>query len=276
MERLLIGEIGINHNGDLNIAKKLIVMAKQSGCDYVKFQKRNPEVSVPNHMKNKYRDTPWGYISYLDYKYKIEFNKKEYDEINAFCKKQEIEWFASVWDQDSLKFMQNYNLPLNKIASALITNIDLVEAIASDQKKTLISTGMCTFEDIDKAVNIFEKKRCEYVLMHSVSSYPAPEKDLNLSLITKLKDKYKCQVGYSGHESSVSPSIIAGVLGAEYIERHITLDRAMWGTDQAASLSSEGLKILSNVYKKIDLFYGDSVKTISEDELKKLATMKYW
>ena len=276
MERLLIGEIGINHNGDLNIAKKLISMAKQSGCDYVKFQKRNPEVSVPDHMKNKYRDTPWGYISYLDYKYKIEFNKQEYDEINTFCKKQEIEWFASVWDKDSLKFMQNYNLPLNKIASALITNIDLVEAIASDQKKTLISTGMSTFNDIDKVVNIFEKKRCEYVLMHSVSSYPAPEKDLNLSLITKLKDKYKCQVGYSGHESSVSPSIIAGVLGAEYIERHITLDRAMWGTDQAASLSSEGLKILSNVYKKIDLFYGDSVKTISEDELKKLATMKYW
>ena len=262
----LIAEIGINHNGSLSLAKKLIQLAADSGFDAVKFQKREPNISTPEDQKNKLRQTPWGEMSYLEYKKKIVFGDKEFREINKFCKKKKIFWFASAWDVPSQNFLKKYKLKYNKVASAMLTNIDLIKKIADEKKLTFISTGMSTLKDISKAIKIFKKRKCKFVLMHCVSTYPCPIENLNLNLISTLKKKYKCEVGYSGHESSVSPSIIAYMLGARYIERHITLDRSMWGTDQAASLSENGMKNLSNILNKSSLVLGDGVKRLSKQE----------
>lgn len=272
----LIGEIGINHNGSLKLAKKLIEVASSSGFNAVKFQKREPNISTPEEQKYKLRQTPWGEITYLNYKKKIEFGHKEFKEIDKFCKKKKIIWFASAWDTDSQKFLKKYNLKYNKIASAMLTNLDLLQKVAEEKKLTFISTGMSTFKDIEKAIKIFKKNKCKYVLMHCVSTYPCPIEKLNLRMILTLKKKFKCEVGYSGHESSVSPSIIAYMLGARYIERHITLDRSMWGTDQAASLSQNGMQNLSNILNKSSLVIGDGVKRFSNAEKKMLKKFKYW
>ncbi len=272
----LIAEIGINHNGSLSLAKRLIQLASDSGFDAVKFQKREPNISTPEDQKHKLRQTPWGEISYLEYKKKIEFGDKEFREINKFCKKKNIIWFASAWDVSSQNFLKKYKLKYNKVASAMLTNIELIKKIADEKKLTFISTGMCTLKDISKAINIFKKKKCKFVLMHCVSTYPCPIENLNLNLIQTLKRKYKCEVGYSGHESSVSPSIIAYMLGARYIERHITLDRSMWGTDQAASLSEIGMKNLSNILNKSSLVLGDGIKRLTNQERELLKKFKYW
>tara|TARA_B100001121_G_C18600094_1_gene579092 strand:- start:117 stop:965 length:849 start_codon:yes stop_codon:yes gene_type:complete len=272
----LIAEIGINHNGSLNLAKKLIQLAADSGFDAVKFQKREPNISTPEDQKHKLRQTPWGEISYLEYKKKIEFGHREFREINKFCKKRKIIWFASAWDVPSQNFLKKYKLKYNKVASAMLTNIELIKKIAEEKKLTFISTGMSTLKDISKAIKIFKKKKCKFVLMHCVSTYPCPVENLNLSLIQTLKKKFKCEVGYSGHESSVSPSIIAYMLGARYIERHITLDRSMWGTDQAASLSENGMKNLSNILNKSLLVLGDGVKRLPKQERELLKKFKYW
>jgi N-acetylneuraminate synthase len=272
----IIAEIGINHNGDISMAKKLISMAKNCGCDYVKFQKRNPDICVPENQKKQMRETPWGYISYLDYKKKIEFSKDDYKIIDDYCKEQKIEWFASVWDLDSLKFIEQFNVSSHKIASALVTNLELLKEVAKCKKYTFISTGMCELEDIDKAVDIFKKANCEFELMHSVSTYPADEKDLNLSLINFYKKRYNCNVGYSGHEAGISPSVIAAALGASSIERHITLSRSLFGTDQSASVERRGLTELVTVIRKIPIVLGVPQKKMLDAEKPIAKKMRYW
>lgn len=272
----LIAEIGINHNGSLEIAKKLILQAKKYNFDAVKFQKRTPEISTPEEFKNNLRETPWGNMTYLEYKKKIEFGYKEYKAINKFCRKLKIDWFVSCWDIESIKFMKRFKCKYNKVASAMITNIDFLEYLSKQRKKTFISTGMCKLEDIKKAVKIFKKNKCPFVLFHCVSEYPCNENKLNLNLIKFYKQKFKTEVGYSGHESSVSPSIIAWTLGAKYIERHITLDRSMWGTDQSASLSGDGMKTLSEILNKAPSFFGNGKKKMSKNDIKIQKKFRYW
>ncbi|MBD1166877.1 N-acetylneuraminate synthase family protein [Pelagibacterales bacterium SAG-MED09] len=272
----LIAEIGINHNGSIDLAKKLILLAKKYDFDCVKFQKRDLNICIPEHQKNIFRDTPWGYISYFDYKKKIEFTINDYKKIDKFCKKVRINWFASSWDINSQKEMRLFRFKYNKIASAMITNLPFLELVAKEKKKTFISTGMCNIKIVEKAVKIFKKHKCPFVLLHCVSTYPCPEDQLNLNLIKTYKKKFKCDVGYSGHESTVSPSIVALMMGAKVIERHITLDRSMWGTDQSASLQGEGLKNLTSIIRKIPSFLGDGVKRFGEEEKKISKKFRYW
>ena len=272
----LIAEIGINHNGSINTAKKMIDLAKKYNFNAVKFQKRDPEVSTPDSQKNKMRDTPWGYISYLDYKKKIEFNYKEFKQIDEYCKKTKIYWFASAWDINSQTFLKKFKCKYNKIASAMLTNEKLLEVVSKEKKHTFISTGMSNMQDIKKCVKIFKKNNCKFTLLHCVSTYPCKEENLNLNMITSLKKIFKCPVGYSGHESSVSPSIMAAMLGAEVIERHITINRSMWGTDQSASLSEEGLKNLTSIINKIPKILGNGKKNFSIDEKHMLNKFRYW
>lgn len=255
-----IAEAGINHNGDLENALRLIRMAKNAGCDAVKFQKREPEICVPQEMRGALRETPWGRLTYLDYKKKIEFGEEEYDEINRYCSLLEIDWSASAWDMPSLEFLDRYNLSFNKVASALTTNLEFLEQVAVRRKLTYVSVGMCNYVQIDAALEIFKSKNCPIILMHTISNYPADERHLNLRMIETLKERYKVPIGYSGHESTVTPSIVAATLGAVAIERHITLDRAMWGTDHAASLEFTGLNTLVGAVRKIDLVLGDGIK----------------
>ena len=272
----IIAEIGINHNGDIELAKKLIDIAAQAGCDAVKFQKRTPEICVPEKMKTIMRDTPWGLITYLDYKKKIEFNENEYDLIESYCKQKNIAWSASAWDIESLRFLDKYNLPFNKVASALATHIEFLKEVAQRKILTYVSVGMCGYEDIDVIVEIFRSYSCPLVLMYTVSTYPAQDKDLNLKMIQTISNKYNLPVGYSGHESSVSPSVVAASLGAVAIERHITLDRSMWGTDHSDSLESSGLNQLVGAIRKVPIVLGDGVKKIIEGELEAAKKMRYW
>ena len=273
---ITIAEIGINHNGDIKLAKKLIILAKKYGFDVVKFQKRDPDICVPEHHKQVMRETPWGYISYLDYKKKIEFEKKEFDQINKFCKQKKIKWFASAFDKKSQNFLKKYKMPYNKVASAMITNIDFITQVAKERKPTFISTGMTSMKDISKAVNIFKKFKCRFTLMHCISSYPADENKLNLNTILTLKKKFKCEVGYSGHEKSVSPSVFAYIAGASAIERHITIDRTLWGTDHAASLEENGIKNMMSLLEKVRIVFGDGkkIKTSEDKVLEK--KFRYW
>lgn len=271
----IIGEIGINHNGDINIAKKLIDMASRCGCDAVKFQKRDIDTVYSEEELSKYRDSPWGNTQ-RQQKEGLEFGEFEYDIINEYCVGKHIDWFASAWDIKSLDFLDKYKLKYNKIASALITNLNFLEAVAKKNKYTYISTGMSNYEIIDKAVEIFKKNNCEFELMHSVSTYPCPEEKLNLHLIEKMQSKYKCKVGYSGHEPSVSPSIIAVVRGATSLERHITLDRSMYGSDQSASLEESGLRDLIAVIRKIPKIFGDEEKQIFDCEIEVAKKLRYW
>tara|TARA_A100001015_G_C14895603_1_gene674272 strand:- start:145 stop:984 length:840 start_codon:yes stop_codon:yes gene_type:complete len=272
----LIGEIGINHNGSLKLAKKLIDLAKLNNFDAVKFQKRTPEISTPENQKNKMRETPWGEISYLEYKKKIEFNLSQYRQIDKYCKQKKIDWFVSCWDIESFKLMKKFKFKYHKVASAMLTNHKLLDVISKSKVHTLISTGMSNYKNIDDAVKIFKKNKCKFTLLHCVSTYPANEKDLNLNCIKTLKKKYRCPVGYSGHESSVSPSIVAYLLGANIIEKHITLDRSMWGTDQSASLSNDGMKILSETLIKIPKMLGTGKKSILKDEIPIAKKLRYW
>ena len=273
---LLIGEIGINHNGDIGLAKKLVKMSYDNGCDFVKFQKRNPEVCVPIHKRNELKETPWGLITYLDYKKKIEFGQNDFLEIKKYCIDLGVQWSASAWDIESQDFINAFSVPFNKIASAMNTNLDFVEKVAKELKVTFLSTGMSEIEDIEKCVAIFEKYKCPLILMHTVSTYPANDADLNLAVMETLKTRFGVPIGYSGHESSVSPSIVAASLGAVVIERHVTLDRTMWGTDQSASLEANGIKQLSGVLKRIPMIIGRPDKNFIESEKKAAANLRYW
>jgi len=247
-------------------AKKLIDIAAVAGCDAVKFQKRNPDVCVPEHQKGVMRDTPWGRMTYLDYKYRVEFGKEEYDEIDAYCKARGIEWSASPWDIDSLNFLMQYDIPFLKIPSAMLTNEKLMRETARTGKKIIFSTGMSTMEEIDDAVRWMKDEGTEFSLLHCNSTYPAPLEELNLSCIGTLKARYGCEVGYSGHEFRLGTSVAAIYLGASIIERHITLDRTMWGSDHLSSVEPQGLIKLVKGVRELELAYGDGIKRVTEGE----------
>lgn len=272
----LIAEAGINHNGSINDAKKLMLLAKKYNFDAVKFQKRDLNICIPEHQKYIKRETPWGTMSYLDYKKKIELSTSQYSELKRYSEKIGITLFVSCWDINSLKLTRKLNFKYNKIPSAMITNLEFLKEVAKEKKKTFISTGMCEMKDIKEAVKIFKKFKCPYVLMHCVSIYPCDENKLNLNMIVTLKKIFNCEVGYSGHESSVSPSITAFFLGADYIERHITIDRANWGTDQSASLESVGMEKLTTSIRKIPITLGDGKKTFLDGEKRVSKKMRYW
>jgi len=262
----IIAEIGINHNGDLNIAKQLIDIAKVAGCDAVKFQKRNPDVCVPEHQKTIERDTPWGRMTYLDYKYKVEFGKDEYDVIDAYCKKLNIHWFASPWDVDSVNFLSQYNLPTLKVPSASLNDQELLEAMKETGMSIILSTGMSTQEEVDKAINLLSEN--DLGVLHCVSTYPTPTEELNLNVIKTYKEKYpNIIIGYSGHETGLSTTYAAVALGAKIVERHITLDRSMWGTDHSASVEPHGLKTLVSNIRDIESAMGDGIKTVTAGEI---------
>ena len=275
MKTYIIAEIGINHNGDINIAKKLIDIAAVAGCDAVKFQKRNPDVCIPEHQKSIMRDTPWGEMTYLDYKYKVEFGKEEYDEIDSYCKTQGIKWSASPWDRDSLDFLLQYDIPFIKIPSAMLTNYTLLNAASLSGKDVILSIGMSTQDEIDTAVNVLnyntQFSEYKYSLLHCNSTYPAQLEDLNLIRLKTLKERYGCEVGYSGHEFRLGTSVAAIYLGATIIERHITLDRSMWGTDQLSSVEPQGLFKLVSGIRELEKAYGtpDIIPTKGEEEIRK-------
>ena len=263
----LIAEIGINHNGDLNIAKELIKNAKTCGFDAVKFQKRTIDIVYDKNTLDSKRESPWGTTT-REQKLGLEFEKKDYDEINTFCKDSGISWFASAWDIKSLEFLDDYELDYHKIASAMIVDTEFLEQVSKRKKHTFISTGMSTKENIDNAINIFSKNNCSFELMHCVSTYPMKIEDANLLTINQLKKEYNCNVGYSGHENGVVVSLAALMLGITSLERHITLDRTMYGSDQAASLELSGMKDLSESIDKILLSLGKpSIGEIIDDEL---------
>lgn len=263
----IIAEIGINHNGSMDIAKKLIDVAAVAGCDAVKFQKRNPDVCVPEHQKGVMRETPWGTMTYLEYKYKVEFEKEEYDEIDNYCKQRGIDWSASPWDLDSLRFLDQYDLPFIKMPSAMMTNEPLMRAAAKTGKKIIFSSGMSTLEETDKAVVWMREEGADFALLHCNSAYPAPLADLNLSCIRTLKDRYDCEVGYSGHEFRLGTTVAAVYLGASILERHITLDRSMWGSDHLSSVEPQGLIKLVSGVRELELAFGDGVKRVTDGEL---------
>ena len=263
----LIAEIGINHNGDINIVKKLIKNSKDCGFDAVKFQKRTIDIVYDKKTLDPPRESPWGKTT-RDQKLGLEFEKQQYDEIDSYCKEVNIEWFGSAWDIKSLEFLNNYNLKFNKIASAMIVDHEFLNEVAKKNKHTFISTGMSTKEDIDNAVSIFKKNNCSFELMHCVSTYPMKVEDANLITINQLKNEYNCNVGYSGHENGVVVSLVAIMLGVTSLERHITLDRTMYGSDQAASLELSGMKDLTESMNKIILSLGEpSLGKIIDDEL---------
>ena len=260
-------EIGINHNGDLKVAKKLIDVAVEAGCDAVKFQKRTIEKVYSKDVLDAPRESPWGKTT-KEQKLGLEFEKDEYDTIDQYCKEKNIEWYASSWDIDSQLFLHNYNLKHNKVASAMLTNHKLLEVIAKERKPTFISTGMSTMDEIKSAVSIFEKYDCRFSLQHSNSSYPMKEEEANLNCITTLQKEFKCDVGYSGHETSgYLICVSAVILGAKSIERHITLDRSMYGSDQAASLEPMGLKRVVNDIRRVDVILGDGEKRVWPSEI---------
>jgi len=267
MSTYIIAEIGINHNGSLEIAKKLIDIAAVSGCDAVKFQKRNPDVCVPEHQKQVMRDTPWGQMTYLDYKYRVEFGKEEYDEIDAYCRDKGIAWSASPWDMDSLSFLMNYDLPFIKVPSAMLTNEELMRGCASTGMKVIFSTGMSTLEETDTAVQWMRDEDAEFALLHCNSTYPSPLEDLNLRCIQTLRRRYDCEVGYSGHEFRLGTTVASVYLGATILERHITLDRTMWGSDHLASVEPQGLIKLVKGVRELEVALGDGIKRVTDGEL---------
>lgn len=270
-----IAEIGINHNGDLGIAKQLIDMAKECGCHAVKFQKRTIDIVYSQEMLAQPRQSPWGTTQRAQ-KEGLEFGQVEYDEIDAYCKQKEIPWFASAWDLESQKFLQPYDLPYNKIASAMLTHRPMVEMIAREGKPTFISTGMSSFEQIDEVVELFRKANCPFTLMHCVSSYPCPDEDCNIRLVPVLKERYGCPVGYSGHELGLLPSVLAVAFGAVAIERHITLERAMYGSDQSASLEHRGLKLMVRDCNSVEEMLGDGKKKITAAEAETGKKLRYF
>jgi N-acetylneuraminate synthase len=271
----VIAEIGINHNGDLALAKRLIDVAHAAGCDAVKFQKRTIDVVYTPDVLAQPRQSPWG-ATQREQKEGLEFGEAEYDAIDAYCRELGIDWFASAWDVDSQAFLAKYKLKYNKIASAMITNRAVVEAVAREKRLTFLSTGMSTIHEVDAAVEIFRQHDCPFVLMHTVSTYPTAENELNLITLETLRRRYGTAVGYSGHEASVEPSILAALLGAVAIERHITLDRTMYGSDQSASLEPAELVALVQRMRALPSLIGDGEKRVTEGEEAVARKLRYW
>jgi N-acetylneuraminate synthase len=269
----VIAEIGINHNGSVEIARKMIDGAVKAGCDAVKFQKRTPEICVPKDQWDMERDTPWGRMTYIEYRHKVEFNHDEFEEIADYCRKKKITWFASCWDEEAVEFIETFNPPVYKFASASLTDDDLLLKHKTLNKPLIMSTGMSTLEEIENAVELFGTENL--LLAHSTSAYPCKNEELNLKMIPLLKDKYPdVPIGYSGHEVGLSPTWAAVAIGASFIERHITLDRAMWGTDQAASVEIVGLERLISNIRDIELALGDGIKRVYESEMKNLRKLR--
>jgi N-acetylneuraminate synthase len=269
----IIGEIGINHNGSVDIAKQLIMGAKAAGCDAVKFQKRTPELCVPKEQWNIERDTPWGRITYLEYRHKIEFSLEQYSEIDLFCKEMRIDWFASCWDEESVDFIEQFNPPCYKASSASLTDIELLKKKKSTSKPLIISTGMSTMEEIENTVR--EIGTDNLLIAHSTSAYPCPINQLNLNMIKTLQEIFPAvPIGYSGHETGLAPTWAAVSIGATFVERHITIDRAMWGSDQSASVEIEGLHRLVKNIRDIENSMGDGEKKVYESELSQIAKLR--
>jgi len=262
----IIAEIGINHNGSIDLAKKMIDGAVRAGCDAVKFQKRTPEICVPEHQRGVLRETPWGLITYLEYRHKVEFGFDEYLEIDRYCKEKNILWFASCWDAPSIEFMKQFDIPLFKISSAMLTDLSLLSQIRQTGSPVMISTGMSTMNEIEVAIALLGEENL--LLAHTTSVYPCMDEELNLRMITTLQRRYpKAIVGYSGHEIGLPTTVAAVALGARFIERHITLERAMWGTDQASSVEIHGLEILVRNIRCVEKAMGDGVKKLYAGEL---------
>ena len=262
-----ISEIGINHNGDMNIAKKLIDLAKEAGSDAVKFQKRDIDLVYSKKDLDKLRESPWG-STQREQKQGLEFSFDDYSEIDKYCRQVGIDWFASAWDINSLSFLEKFNLKYNKIASPMIISNEILEATSKQKKHTFISTGMSNIQQIDNAVKIFKNNNCSFELMHCISTYPMKPELANLNTIHGLREKYKCDVGYSGHEGGIAISYAAAAMGITSLERHITLDRTMYGSDQAASLEPKGLRELIGAIKKIDVAMGeDMTGHVFDDEI---------
>ena len=266
MSIFIIAEIGINHNGDMKICKQLIDLASESGCDAVKFQKRDIESVYDKELLDSPRESPWGKTQ-REQKLGLEFDENQYQEIDKYCKEKNIEWFASAWDLKSQEFLRKFSCKYNKIASAMLVNEKLLRMVSEEKKHTFISTGLSTMDDIEKAVKIFRDNSCPFELMHCVSTYPMKDADANLRTIQTLKDKFNCNVGYSGHESGLTISYAAAALSISSLERHITLDRAMYGSDQAASLAPPGIRKIVPEIRKIEKALGDGIKRVIEDEV---------
>lgn len=268
----VIAEIGLNHNGDVEIAKKLIDMAAAAGAQAVKFQKRTPEIATPEHMKQTPRETPWGTMTYLDYRYRVEFEQPEYTEIAAYAAEKGVDWFASPWDEPSVDFLEEMGVATHKVASASVTDLGLLRKLAATGKPIILSTGMSTLEQIDTAVETLGTGNL--VLMHATSTYPLPPAEANLRAIHTLKDRYQVPVGYSGHEPGLQISIAAVALGAVAVERHVTLDRTMWGSDHAASLEPRGFSTLVRDIRILQEALGDGVKRVFPGELAPLSKLR--
>ena len=262
----IIAEIGINHNGDIELAKKLIDLSKDCKFDAVKFQKRTVDKVYSKEILDQHRESPWG-TTQRDQKNGLEFSEAEYDEIDEYCKKREITWFASAWDEDSISFLDKYKPKYSKIASAMIIDKSFLKEVAKRKTHTFISTGMSTIDDIDNAVEIFRSNECSFELMHCVSTYPMKIEDANLETINSLKKRYNCDVGYSGHESGLSTSYAAFCYGISSLERHITLDRSMYGSDQSASLETSGSRELVSVIRRMEIACGvDKLGFVTDEE----------
>lgn len=269
----LIAEIGLNHNGDVDLAKRLIDVAADAGVQAVKFQKRTPEISTPAHMRDVPRETPWGTMSYLEYRYRVEFDRAQYIEIGDHATLRGLDWFASPWDVPSVEFLEELGVVAHKVASASVTDIDLLRALAATGKPVILSTGMSTLREIDAAVEVLGTERL--VLLHATSTYPMPAEEANLRMIATLRDRFpRVPVGYSGHEPGLQISLAAAALGACAIERHITLDRTMWGSDHAASLEPGGLRHLVRDIRIIEQALGDGVKRVMPGELAPMAKLR--
>jgi len=268
----VVAEIGINHNGDLEVARRMIDAAAHAGVDAVKFQKRTPELCVPPEQRNQMRETPWGYISYLDYRYKVEFGEAEYAEIDRHCKEKGITWFASVWDEPSVDFLEKFDTPAYKIPSASLTDHNLLRHLRKTGRPLILSTGMSTIDQIHQAVGILGQE--DLLITHATSTYPCEPEELNLLMIHTLRKKFSCPIGYSGHEVGLIPTVVAVSLGACMVERHITLDRAMWGSDQAASVEPGGFERLVKYIRVTEASLGDGVKKVYDSEMSSLRKLR--
>jgi len=266
MSIFIIAEIGINHNGDMSICKELIDVATDAGCNAVKFQKRDLDQVYTQDFLNSHRESPWG-TTQREQKAGLEFEEEQYREIDKYCKEKGIAWFASAWDTSSQEFLRQFDCQYNKVASAMIVHEQLLKMIAEEGKHTFISTGMTEYKDIEKAIDIFEAANCPFELMHTVSTYPMKDEDANLNIIKTLKEKFQCDVGYSGHEVGLSVSYAAAALDITSLERHITLDRAMYGSDQSASVEPGGLRKLVSVVRTIEKAMGDGEKSTLDAEV---------
>lgn len=260
----IVAEIGINHNGSVETAKELIRTSAEAGVDAVKFQKRTPELCVPDHQKDQMRDTPWGYISYIAYRHQVEFDQKAYEEIDRYCRSLGIVWLASSWDIPSLEFIDAFDPPAHKVPSALLTDHKLLRALGETGRPVILSTGMSTMDEIESAVEILDMD--SLLVCHTTSSYPCPPEELNLRMIPTLREKLSCPIGYSGHEVGLVPSALAVAMGACLVERHVTLDRAMWGSDQAASVEPHGVRTLVKYIRVTEKALGDGEKKVYESE----------